>query len=229
MRGIKIFTTHILWLNQWSLKTGPRPARTRKFLSGAELGVSRHCAAVLRCHWNTGNYLTISCWHIERLFKTFPFIQLYGHEHSDGFRLIPGWGFYLCCFAIFTNSGCFGRKVWQDDIMFSPSLALMAPAVTPWDSSTPTDPRFFRSFWTSSLRIVSMYFHHIRNPGLRLFQFEQETGRCIKFFPSNLNLSAGFSTSSSFSWTSPKPTRRGGLNGSWNMTSLTTMVSWPTA
>ena len=67
--------------------------------------------------------------------------------------------------------------------MFRPSLALMAPAVTPWDSSTPTDPRFFRFFWTSSLRIVSMYFHHIRNPGLRLFQFEQETGRCIKFFP----------------------------------------------
>ena len=100
-----------LRLNQWPLKTGPRPARTRKFLSRAELGVSRHCAAVLRCHWNTGNYLTISCWHIERLFKTFPFIQLYGHEHSDGFRLIPGWGVYVCCFAIFTNSGCFGRKV----------------------------------------------------------------------------------------------------------------------
>ena len=162
MRGIKIFTTHILWLNQWSLKTGPRPARTRKFLSKAEFGVSRHCGTVLRCHWNTGNYLTISCWHIERLFKTFPFIQLYGHEHSDGFRLIPGWGVYLCCFAIFKNCGFFGRKVCQDDIMFRPTLALMAPAVTPWDSSTPTDPRFFCFFWTSSVRIVSMYLHHIR-------------------------------------------------------------------
>jgi len=65
-------------------------------------------------------------------------IQLYGHEHSDGFRLIPG-----------------------------PSLALMAPAVTPWDSSTPTDPR---------------------NPGLRLFQFEQETGRILNFQQFFLNL-----------------------------------------
>jgi len=65
-------------------------------------------------------------------------IQLYGHEHSDGLRLIPG-----------------------------PSLALMAPAVTPWDSSTPTDPR---------------------NPGLRLFQFEQDTGRILNFEQFFLNL-----------------------------------------
>ena len=72
MRGIKIFTTHMLWLNQWSLKTGPRPARTWKFLSRAELGVFRHCWTVLRCHWNTGNYLTISCWHIETI-QNFPF------------------------------------------------------------------------------------------------------------------------------------------------------------
>ena len=78
MRGINMFTTHLLWLNQWSLKTGPRPARTRKFLSRAELGVSRHCATVLRCHWSTGNYLTISCWHIERLFKTFPLSSFMG-------------------------------------------------------------------------------------------------------------------------------------------------------
>ena len=99
-----------LRLNQWPLKTGPRPARTWKFLSRAELGVSRHCWTVLRCHWNTGNYLTISCWHTERLFKTFPFIQLYGHEHSDGFRLIPGWGVYLCCFAIIKKSRVFGGK-----------------------------------------------------------------------------------------------------------------------
>jgi len=65
-------------------------------------------------------------------------IQLYGHEHSDGLRLTPG-----------------------------PSLALMAPAVTPWDSSTPTDPR---------------------NPGLRLFQFEKDTGRILNYEQFFLNL-----------------------------------------
>ena len=47
----------------------------------------------------------------------------------------------------------------------------MAPAVTPWDSSTPTDPRFGFSNW------LLVILNSQRNPGLRLFHFEQDTGR----------------------------------------------------
>ena len=67
-------------------------------------------------------------------------LQLYGHEHNEGLRLTPG-----------------------------PSVALMAPAVTPWDSSDPADPR---------------------NPGLRLFQYDGVTGEVLDYFQFHLNLTA---------------------------------------
>ena len=69
----------------------------------------------------------------------------------------------------------------------------------------------------------------LRNPGLRLFQFEQDTGRCWKdqnqFFNDFWSWPiTGFWTLSNSSWTWPKQTRRERLIGSWSMTSLATMV-----
>ena len=45
----------------------------------------------------------------------------------------------------------------------------MAPAVTPWDSSDPSDPR---------------------NPGLRLFQYDGVTGDVLDYLQFHLNLTA---------------------------------------
>ena len=77
--------------------------------------------------------------------------------------------------------------------------------------------------------------HSLRNPGLRLFQFDQDTGRWLindqsisdHFFNDfSSKPMAGFWTSVNSSWTWPKQTRMGELIGSWSTTSSTTTV-WP--
>ena len=163
-------------------QAGSWPTGAWKLLSRVEFSFPWHCSAVHWCHWNTGDgFKTFS--NVKEIFFQHNPSVLFCSCMGTNTAMVCDWhpGEELCFQCVFVHI-CGTPCSTVDHDKTTICLAHRWPWwLQQWHPGTPP-PQLIQGFgsflhWLDRRLVI---LNSLRNPGIRLFQFEQITGRCWK-------------------------------------------------